>query len=180
MEREAMEQINKNLGEIRAEYFKNRRFISKGEFKVPPEFELKGYDDEPATTTRPSAAETPAEPQPETLEPAPEQPTEEAASEPASTQPEAPENTETTAQAMDPEPAPGRAPRMSSRISSGLNGPHWNVGPLGSRRRYITAQVQFFETHGTHEGSPDNTEPVPDDEPTSDPETPEAPGQEEP
>ena len=45
MERLAMEQINKNLGEIRAEYFKNRDFIGKG-FKIPPEFELKGYNDE--------------------------------------------------------------------------------------------------------------------------------------
>ena len=49
-----MEQINKNLGVIRAEYYKNKRFISAGEFKVPPEFELKGYDEEPSTTPDPS------------------------------------------------------------------------------------------------------------------------------
>ena len=54
MERLAMEQINKNLGEIRAEYFKNRDFISRG-FRMPPEFELKGYDDEPTPAPRTTA-----------------------------------------------------------------------------------------------------------------------------
>ena len=38
MERIAMEQINENLGKIRHEYMKNRKFVSPGEFKIPPIF----------------------------------------------------------------------------------------------------------------------------------------------
>ena len=60
---------------------------------------------------------------------------------------------------------------MLSRISSELDGstwkPNFNVEPTRSRRRFVAAQVRFWdrEYNGPHEGSPDNTEPVPDDEP---------------
>ena len=41
-----MEKINKNLAEIRAEFYRNKRFIGEG-YHAPPIFELKGYDDKP-------------------------------------------------------------------------------------------------------------------------------------
>ena len=174
-----MEQINKNLGEIRAEYFKNRDFIGRG-FKIPPEFELKGYDDEPTPAPRTAAVRAPEEPQPRTQEPAPGQSTEETATEPDSTQPEAPRAPEPAPQAPALEQTPASVPRMLSRLSNGLNGPTWNVEPLRSKRRYVTALLDCYETPGTHEGTPLNTEEVPDEELNPGPEDPETPGQEEP
>ena len=179
MERQAMEQINKNLGEIRELFYKNKQFIGRG-YKAPPEFELKGYDDEPTPAPRSAAIQAPEEPQPRTQEPAPGQSKEETTAEPDNTQPEAPEAPEPAPQAPAPEQAPAKAPRMLSRLSNGLNGPTWNIEPLRNKRRYVAAKLDLYETPGTHEGTPWNTEDVPDEEPNPGPENPEAPGQEEP
>ena len=179
MERLAMEQINKNLGEIREEYFKNKAFIGPG-FKVPPEFELKGYDDEPTPAARPTAVRAPEESQPRTQEPAPGHPTEETATEPDSSQPEAPGVPEQAPQVPAPEQNQAKVPRMLSRLSDDLNGTNWNIAPLRSKRRYVTALLDCYETPGTHTGTPMNTEEVPEEEPNPDPEDPEAPGQEKP
>ena len=177
MERLVMEQINKNLGEIRTEYFKNKKFIGKG-FKVPPEFELKGYDDEPTPATRPTAVRAPEEPQPRTQEPAPDHPTGETATEPDSSQPEAPGVPEQAPQVPAPEQNQARVPRMLSRTTDELNGSFWNVGPLTRRTRYVAHLINCFEEPGDLEATVNNTEPVPDDEPNQDPENPEAPEQE--
>ena len=69
---------------------------------------------------------------------------------------------------------------MLSRLSNGLNGDIWNIEPLGSRRRYVAALLDFNETPGIHEGTPWNTEPVPEEELNPGQEDPEPPGQEEP
>ena len=107
--------------------------------------------------------------------PTSEMPTEEPPTETIDPQPTAADNTETPASATEPEPtqpAGPKQPRMLSRISSELDGstwkpPNFDVGPTRSRRRFVAAQVRFWdkEYDGPHEGSPDNTEPVPDDEP---------------
>ena len=198
MEREAMEQINKNLGVIRAEYYKNKRFISAGEFKVPPEFELKGYDEEPSTTPHPSTTSADNQQQ-QPQDPAPESTPEQPTADPTDHQPEATEIQEAPTQETETEPAqpaPTKAPRMPSRLSNELNGPNWKnpnftIGPLRSKRRFVAAKIEIWDHDGPHEGSPDNTEPVPDDEPQTDlggpeapiqpdPSTQEAPGQENP
>ena len=71
-----MEQINKNLGEIRTEFYKNEKFISEG-VHAPPEFELKGYDNEPLIPIRPTAEQNQEkEPHKETPEPVKEKPRE--------------------------------------------------------------------------------------------------------
>ena len=185
MEREAMEQINENLGLIRTEYYKNQKFISAGEFKIPPEFELKGYDDEPSAAPTPSAT-TPADnqqqqPQDKAPEDHPEQPT----ADPTEHQSEATEAPEPTIQETETEPAqtaPTKAPRMLSRLSNDLDGSNWKnpnftIGPLRSRRRFVTAKIEIWDDDGPHEGSPDNTEPVPYDEPETRIQGPEAPTQ---
>ena len=179
MERLAMEQINKNLGEIRAEYFKNRDFIGRG-FKQPPEFELKGYDDEPTPAPRTAAAKAPEEPQASTQDPAPGQSTEETAIEPDNTQPEAPRVPAPATQAPAPEQTLANVPKMLSRLSNGLNGPNWSIGPLSSRRRYVTALLDFYQTPGTHRGTHLNTEEVPDEKLNPGPRHPKTPRQEEP
>ena len=177
-----MEQINKNLGEIRAEFYKNRKFISKG-VQAPPEFELKGYDDEPLIPIRPTAELAPEkEPQPGTQEPAVEQPAEQAVT------PEVnPDNNpaETTG-APEPEPpappsvqTPAKVPRMMSRLTNNLDGINWNVGPLTGKRRYVAALLDLYEDPEKHEGTHLNTEPVPDEEAGPPPEEPKNPGQEE-
>ena len=177
MERETMEQINENLAKIRHEYLKNKKFISPGEFKVPPLFELKGYDNEPPTSQIPHTADPMPEPEqtqqnPTTVENNPETPDPqsaptEVADPPAPTEPEPPQPTES------------KKPKMLSRLSSALNGSKWTasdnppnftVEPLRSRRRFTAAQVKFWDRNynGPHDGSPDNTEAVPDDEPETD------------
>ena len=177
-----MEQINKNLGEIRAEYYKNQKFIGKG-IKAPPEFELKGYDDEPTTPMRPATEQAPEEaPQPKNQEPATEQPTGQAATPETSPNNDPPEPTG----APDPDPpapapgqAPAKIPKMLSRLTNNLDGINWNVGPLRSKRRYVAALLDCYENPGTHTGTPLNTEEVPDEEPKLEPDEPKAPGQEE-
>ena len=114
-----------------------------------------------------------------------EEPPEEPAAEPAIQQKEAAESPEASPPEAEPEPAqpaPAKAPRMLSRLSSDLDGSNWrnpnfNVEPLRSRRRFITAQITFWNDDEQEEGSPYNTEPVPDDEPHMDQGGPEAPGQ---
>ena len=69
---------------------------------------------------------------------------------------------------------------MLSRLSHNLDGINWNVGPLRSKRRYVAALLDCYETPGTHTGTPRNTEEVPNEEPNPNPEDPDAPGQEEP
>ena len=185
MEREAMEQINKNLGVIRTEYYKNQKFISPGEFKVPPEFELKGYDDEPPTAPNPAVAPSADNQQQHALTPAPENPPEEPTADPPDHQPEAVETQEHPTQETEPEPAqpaPTKAPRMLSRLSNELDGSNWRnpnftIGPLRSRRRFVTSKIEVWNYEGDLEGSPDNTEPVPDDEPQTDLEGPGTPTQ---
>ena len=174
-----MEQINKNLGEIREQFYKNKKFIGKG-VKVPPEFELKGYDDEPLIPRRPAVEQTPEmDPQPATQEPAVEQPTEQTATPVVD-----PVNSPTEATgAPDPEPpappsvqTPAKIPKMLSRLTNNLDGINWNVGPLTRKRRYVTALLDFYEKPGEHRGTHLNTEPVPDEEaepPTEGPEEPE-------
>ena len=185
MEREAMEQINKNLGDLRAEYYKNQKFISAGEFKIPPIFELKGYDDEPTTIPDPPAATTTDNQQPQPQNPAPETRLEIPAVEPPDPQPESTESPETSTPETETEPtqpAPTKAPRMLSRLSNELNGSNWTtpdftVRPLRSRRRFITSQIHVWNHEGEDDASPENTEPVPDDEPQTDPGGPETPAQ---
>ena len=81
------------------------------------------------------------------------------------------------------QPAPAKAPRMLARLSNGLDGSNWTnpdftIGPLRSRRRFVTSKIEVWNYDGeTLEGSPDNTEPIPDDEPQTDLEEPEAPTQ---
>ena len=182
MERQAMEQINKNLGEIRELFYKNKKFIGRG-YKAPPEFELKGYDDDPTPAPRSAATRAPEEPQPKTQEPAPGHPAENTGTEPNNSdnaQPEAPEAPEPAPQAPAPEQAPAKPARMLSRLSNDLNGPTWNIEPLRKKVRYVAAMLDLYETPGTHEGSPWNTEEVPEEEPNPGQENPEAPGQEEP
>ena len=177
-----MEQINKNLGEIRAEFYKNQKFIDKG-IKAPPEFELKGYDDDPITPTRPAAEQEPEKtPQPTNQGPAAEQSTEQAAAPEAIPINNIPETTG----APDPEPpaplpaqATTKAPRMLSRLTNNLDGINWNVGPLTGKRRYVAALLDFYENPGTHIGTHMNTEPVPDEVAEPEPEGPKEPGQEE-
>ena len=70
-----MEQINENLGKIRHEYLKNRKFVSAGEFKIPPIFELVGYDDEAPATPGIPTTQPPTEPEHQQQNPAPENPT---------------------------------------------------------------------------------------------------------
>ena len=177
MERLAMEQINKNLGEIREEYFKNKDFIGPG-FKTPPEFILKGYDDEPTPAAIPTAVRAPEESHPRKQELAPDHPTEETATEPDKPQPEAPGVPEQAPQIPTPEQNRAKVPRMVSRLSNELNGPTWNVGPLTRRTRYVTALINCFDAPGDLEATYDNTEPVPDDGLNHGPENPEAPEQE--
>ena len=185
MEREAMEQINKNLGVIRTEYYKNQKFISAGEFKVPPEFELKGYDENPSTTPQPAAI-SPTDNQQQEQNPAPETQAEQPAADPPDSAPEATATQEPPAQETDTEPAqpaPAKAPRMLSRLSNGLDGSNWTnpnftIGPLRSRRRFMTSKIEVWNYDGeTLQGSPDNTEPIPDDEPQTNIEEPEEPTQ---
>ena len=134
---------------------------------------------DPTATT--SADDQQQQPQ----DPAPEGPPEEPTVEPAEPQPEATENPETSTPAIGPnlaQPAPSKAPRMLARLSNGLNGSNWtdpdfNIRPLRSRRRFVTAQIQVWNHDGPHEGSPDNTEPIPDDEPQISQEETEAPEQ---
>ena len=158
-----MEQINKNLGEIRAEFYKNKQFVGRG-FRVPPEFELKGYDNEPRTPLRHEARPDPEqETQLETQEPQQEQNPEQMATPDAAT-------TETTGtpEPEPPEPPSGqtttKVPRALSRLTNNLNGINWNCEPLPGRRRYVAAKLDLYQTPGIHEGDYENTELVPDEE----------------
>ena len=178
MEREAMEQINENLGKIRHEYLKNKKFISPGEFKVPPLFELKGYDNEPSASQNPHTADPIPEPEqpqqnPTTVENNPETP------DPQSAPTEVADPPAPTTEPEPPQPTEPKKPRMLSRLSSALNGSNWTasdnppnftIEPIRSRRRFTAAQVKFWDRNydGPHDGSPDNTEAVPDDEPETD------------
>ena len=177
MEREAMEQINKNLGEIRSEYYKNKDFIGRG-FKTPPEFMLKGYDDDPTPTARPTPLKPPEEPQTGASESTPDQPTEKTTAEPGSSQPEAPGTPEQAEQPPATEQKPAKAPRMLARLKDELNGSIWNVGPLTRRTRYVAHLINCFNEPGDLEATVYNTEIVPDDEPNQVQEDPEAPEQE--
>ena len=163
MERKVMEQINKNLGEIRTEFYKNEKFISEG-VHAPPEFELKGYNNEPLIPIRPTTEKSQEkEPHREIPEPIREKPTE---------QLETPDNNPTEAtRAAEPEPpAPpsvqptAKVPRALARLTNNLDGINWNCGPLPERRRYVAASLDLYQTPGIHEGSHENTEPVPDEE----------------
>ena len=83
-------------------------------------------------------------------------------------------------------PAPSKAPRMLSRLSNGLDGSNWtnpnfNIRPLRSRTRFVPSKIEVWNYDGeTLEGSPYNTEPIPDEEPETNPEEPEAPTQPDP
>ena len=170
-----MEQINKNLGEIRELFYRNKQFIGRG-YKAPPEFELKGYDDDPPPAPETTATRAPEEPQPETREPTPEEDTGPEASNPDNNQPEAPDAPEPEPQASATEQAPPKPARMLSRLSNSHNGPYWNIGPLTRRTRYVAAMLDLYETPGIHEGSPYNTEEVPEDEHDPNQDGTEAPG----
>ena len=119
-----MDQINENVGKIRHEYMKNRRFVSPGEFKIPPVFELVGYDDEtPAAPSQP-AAQPSTEPEHQQHNPTPEIPTEDTetgATNPQPAQAEGIENPAPIAEPDPPQPAETKQPRMLARISDELN-----------------------------------------------------------
>ena len=157
MEREAMEQINRNLASIREEYEKNKEFIGKG-FKLPPEFILDGYDDPPTPTTRPTTMENPGNQHPETHEPASNNPEESPEAGTTEEQSEGPPAPEPTAQTPDPEPSQTKQPRMLSRISDDLNGPLWRIEPLATRTRRVVYTIEYADPAATPED--DNLEPV--------------------
>ena len=155
-----MEQINKNLAEIRNEFYRNQRFIGDG-YHGPPIFELKGYDNEPNTPPR---HEDKPDPEPETQEPKMEQEHKQL----ETPNPAAAETTRTPEpEPPGPPPAPQtttKVPRALSRLSSDLNGINWNCEPLPGHRRYVVSKLDLYQTPGIHQGSYENTELVPDHE----------------
>jgi hypothetical protein len=157
MEREAMEQINRNLASIREEYEKNKEFIGKG-FKLPPKFILDGYDDPPAPTTKPTTMETPGNPQPGTQEPTTIDPEESPEAETTGAQSEDPAAPEPAAQIPDPGPNQTKQPRMLSRISDDLNGPLWRIEPLTKRTRRVVYTIEYGDPEATPEDG--DLEPV--------------------
>ena len=154
MEREAMEQINRNLASIREEYEKNKEFIGKG-FKLPPEFILDGYDDPPTSSTRPTTMENPHL---ETREPAPGAPEKEPEAETAEPQSEGPTAPEPAAQVPDPEPDQAKQPRMLSRLSDDLDGPLWKIEPISRRTRRVVYTIEYRDPETNPED--DSPEPV--------------------
>ena len=144
MEREAMEQINRNLASIREEYEKNKEFIGRG-FKLPPEFILDGYDDTPEPTPRPTTVEGSEDHQQgdQDLPPADTENNPEA--EAAEAQPANSTPPEPTTQAPDSEPSQTKQPRMLARISDELNGPLWRVEPLTKRTRRIVYTIEYMD-----------------------------------
>ena len=150
MEREAMEQINRNLASIRKEYEKNKEFIGRG-FKLPPEFILDGYDDPPTPTTRPTTMENPGNPQPETQEPTPTGPIDSPEAGTTEEESENPPAPEPTIQTPDPEANQTKQPRMLSRLSDDLNGPLWRIEPLATRTRRVVYTIEYADPTATPE-----------------------------
>ena len=162
-----MEKINKNLAEIRAEFYRNKRFIGQG-YHAPPVFELKGYDDEPNLSQHLEDGLNPGQ---KDKDPVPTQANNQPVPENKQPEPPGPPEAEATG-APEPEPpAPppvpqtsNKIPRALSRINSSLDGINWSCNPLPGRRRFIVSKLDLYQTPGEHYGTHENTELVPDDE----------------
>ena len=145
-----MEQANKHLAEMRAEFMKNEKFIGPG-FEVPPEFDLEGYVDTPRAPLR---HEGQTEPQENTMDTQQEQPTEQPAPQ-NEAQAEAPGTIEPTPTEPLPDQIRTRPSKELSRLHSNLDGIAWQCELSHKPRRYKNMRIWVDEPYNTW----DNTEP---------------------
>ena len=135
---------------------KNKKFIGP-EFKVPSEFELKGYDDEPRTPLRHEGwTEPEPESQPNTQETPQKQTTEQQPTPQVDTQTELPGTIEPTPTEPPPEQTGTKPSGVLKRIQSDLNGIKWQCDSTHRPRRYRNTRTGAEDP----QNSWDNTEPI--------------------
>ena len=159
-----MERANKYLAEMREEFMKNKQFIGPG-FKVPPEFKLKGYDDEPRTPLRHEGwTEPEPELRPDTQETHQEHTTEQPTPQ-VDAQAELPGTIEPTPTEPLPEQNRTKPSAALKRLQSDLNGISWQCDSPHRPCRYRNSMITQWNSEGDLQNSWDNTKPV-DAEPT--------------